>query len=841
MGLKPASNLISLLFLALSPALILAQQLSGRVLDENGEPLPFASVYVRNSTKGVTANAEGEYRIPLSQGRHDIVFHYIGYEQKVETVELGPSGVQLTVRLNPTNLEIAEVVITGEDPAYGIMREAIARRKENKNKVPDYSCDVYIKGFNKMLDAPKKILGQDIGNMGGILDSATRSGVLYLSESVSKLYVQSNPEKQKEVMISSKVSGREDGFSLNRTALTNFNLYEERLEIEREILSPLADNAFSYYDFRLDGSFQDGNGFKVYKIAVLPKRPADPTYGGFVYIVDGYYNLAGTELSLTGMAIKQPILDTLWIIQEYVPVQKPDKWLLLSQITRYKFGLLGFKIAGFFNGVFSNYDIRPAYEEKFFNREAFKVDDIAAERDSAYWESVRPVPLTEEEQTDYVRKDSLADIWESKAYRDSMDRKSNRFKPLDFLTGYTWRNSHKRIRAEWPPATRWIQFNTVQGFLLNINPEYQYYDSEKRSKYWRATGTLNYGFSEQRFRGGLQLERRFESIHYTEAEISGGLLTEQFDANRPIGPLLNGLYSLLDKRNYMKIYERAFAYAAVRRTVAPGLRLEFNALFTDRRPLVNNTDFNWAKSIDRDYTLNGPVYAGMPYEPYFERHNALILGADAVIRFGATYSSYPERRSYQYAEAPVIRLQVRQAAPLGSESPSWLFGKADISMSSWSWGLVGYSGWRVTAGGFLYRREAGTQFMDAWHPMGNQTIFGQPDRYLRSFFLMPYYEYSTFDPFVEVHWQHHFQGWLLDKIPLIRRLNWKEVFSVNLFHSAGAAVEQADAGNQKPYWEIGFGFENIGVKVFRPLRVDVVGGFSGTESRRVGVVLGVDL
>ncbi|MEY3249649.1 MAG: hypothetical protein RL742_1692, partial [Bacteroidota bacterium] len=512
-----------LFLLALYPTLPLqAQQLTGRVLDETGAPLPFASVYVRNSTNGVSTNAEGEYRLSLTTGRHEIVFHYIGYKQKIETVDIGAAGAQRTVQLQPANLEISEVVITGEDPAYRIMREAIARREINKSKASDYSCEVYIKGFNKLLDAPKKVLGQDIGDMGGILDSATRSGVLYLSESVSKLYVQSNPPRQKEMMISSKVSGRENGFSINRTALTNFNLYEERIELGRDILSPLADNAFSYYDFRLEGSYQDGNGYQVYKIAVLPKRPADPTYGGFVHIVDGFYNLAATELTLTGMAIKQPVLDTLWVIQEYVPVQLPDKWLLLSQTTRYKFGFLGFKVAGFFNGVFSKYYLQANYEDGFFTREAFKVEEIALKRDSAYWESARPVPLTEEEKTDYVRKDSLSDIWESKAYRDSMDRINNRFKPFDLLTGYTWQNTHKRIRAEWPPAVRWIQFNTVQGWLLNVNPEYQYYDSEKRSKYWRAVGTLNYGFSEQRFRGGLSVQRRFESIHYTELDLGGG-------------------------------------------------------------------------------------------------------------------------------------------------------------------------------------------------------------------------------------------------------------------------------------------------------------------------------
>ncbi len=298
-------------------------QVSGTVRDENGEPLPFASVYVRNSTNGTVANAEGEYRLSVERGAQEIVFQYIGYKQQVEKVTVGEKPIRLNVRMSPANLEIGEVVITTEDPAYRIMREAIAKRKYYKNKVTSTSYDTYIKGFYKLVDAPKKILGQDVGNMGGMLDT-NRTGVVYLSESVSKVYVQADPERKKEVMISSKTSGSENGYSLNRATLTEFNLYDERLEIDREILSPLADNAFNYYNFKWMGSIQDENGNTIEKIKLTPKRSADPAFGGFLYIVDSWWNVAGADLFITGNTIKQPALDTMRIQQEFVPVEKPD-------------------------------------------------------------------------------------------------------------------------------------------------------------------------------------------------------------------------------------------------------------------------------------------------------------------------------------------------------------------------------------------------------------------------------------------------------------------------------------------------------------------------------------
>jgi hypothetical protein len=183
-------------------------------------------------------------------------------------------------------------------------------------------------------------------------------------------------------MISSKVSGSENGFSMNRSTLTDLNLYDEYINIERDMLSPLASNAFSYYNFKLLGRFKDENGYDIAKIKVIPKRPVDPVFSGVLYVVDSYWNLSGADLYLTGSAIKQPILDTLHIKQEFVPLEKPDTWAMFAQNMDFKFGIFGFKIKGTYTGIFSNYDTNPNFGEKLFNKETFKIENIARERDS---------------------------------------------------------------------------------------------------------------------------------------------------------------------------------------------------------------------------------------------------------------------------------------------------------------------------------------------------------------------------------------------------------------------------------------------------------------------------
>jgi hypothetical protein len=174
----------------------------------------------------------------------------------VRTVEIGSKPVQLNVEMEPSNLELGEVIITDQNPGERIMRQVIAKREYHKSQLASWSCDAYIKGIYKLKDVPEKLMGQDIGDMGGILDT-NRSGVLYLSESVSRVHSQLSPARRKEVMISSKVSGNMTGFSMNRSNLVDFDLYNQTINVERDILSPLADNAFSYYNFNYLGSYTD--------------------------------------------------------------------------------------------------------------------------------------------------------------------------------------------------------------------------------------------------------------------------------------------------------------------------------------------------------------------------------------------------------------------------------------------------------------------------------------------------------------------------------------------------------------------------------------------------------
>ncbi|MBK9012706.1 MAG: carboxypeptidase-like regulatory domain-containing protein [Saprospiraceae bacterium] len=118
---------ILLFFALVVHAFVAASQVRGTVTDNKGEPLPFVSIYVQGTTNGTTSNLNGEYSLVLERGTYQLVFQYIGYKQRIETVKVEAGPVKLNVTLAEEAIELASVEIkaNAEDPAYPIIRKAI--------------------------------------------------------------------------------------------------------------------------------------------------------------------------------------------------------------------------------------------------------------------------------------------------------------------------------------------------------------------------------------------------------------------------------------------------------------------------------------------------------------------------------------------------------------------------------------------------------------------------------------------------------------------------------------------------------------------------------------------
>ncbi len=115
--------------------------------------------------------------------------------------------------------------------------------------------------------------------------------------------------------------------------------------------------------------------------------------------------------------------------------------------------------------------------------------------------------------------------------------------------------------------------------------------------------------------------------------------------------------------------------------------------------------------------------------------------------------------------------------------------------------------------------------MDFKYFLGNQTLFNTND-YLSSFRLLPYYTYSADKWFVESHAEHHFNGFIVNKIPVVKKLPIQEVAGFHLLMSN--KLEQ--------YYEINFGIENI----FNAIRLDYVLGYGINKKISSGFTIGIN-
>ena len=265
----------------------------------NNENLPFASVYLKGTTKGVNSNDKGNYLIKLDKGYYTLVVQHIGFSKQEFEIELDNNKI-LNVNLKPDGISLNEIVVmAGEDPAYPIMRKAIKKRKKYSGQVTEYSCQSYIKGLQRLINIPEKFKKLIKITSGQKLDS-TLYGVVYLSESESNYYFKA-PNKEKEIMFSSRVSGESKSFSFNNLSQMKFNFYENLISIkglsDRPFISPLNGSAFLYYKFKLLGTInEDGKTFN--KIEVKPKRQTDPCFTGIIYIQENSWRITGIDLKL---------------------------------------------------------------------------------------------------------------------------------------------------------------------------------------------------------------------------------------------------------------------------------------------------------------------------------------------------------------------------------------------------------------------------------------------------------------------------------------------------------------------------------------------------------------
>lgn len=815
--------------LLLLAGLAINAQIKGKITDKNGQGVPFVSVSIENTYNNTTANEEGGYEVSVkAPGSYTLIFQSIGFKTKKVSINATSLPHTHNVTLEDDNYELKEVVINqGEDPAYAIIRNAIAHKKENSEKLGRFEAEFYSKGIFRVANLPKRLMGMKVEGPEGL--DKDGNGVIYLSETVSHLTFE-QPDKLKEKVIASKVSGQDNGFSYNTALGTFYNFYDDYVDFEIKMVSPIAKGAMGYYKYKFEGSTFDEQGHEINKIKILPRRDKEPVFEGYIYIVSGSWAIYAIDVDIKGYRVHIPPLENMNLQQNFSFNSQTGLWAKNSQTFDFKAGMFGIYFSGKFTHVYSDYVFHDYFEKKTFGREIVSYEKDSNKKDSLYWNSRRPVPLTEEETKDYIKKDSISTAKKDPAKLDSISKARQKFHVLDVITGHTWYKSNKdttNLKSYRLTYNGFSipMFNTVQGW--NTENGFKFSRYTKPFSY-SASITANYGLAEDklRFRGSFSpYINKVGYFHFT-----GGNSIVQFNPNEPISPLVNTVSTLLFKDNYMKLYDKTYMGVSYSKTLFDRISLSGGIEYSRRKALFNNTDYVLIKK-DKAYLPNNPQNPIDAFYNPFRTHYVTKATVDGKFIWPYDYISYPGGRKIKVSadKYPSLGFHYEKIFAANEERYKYDF----ISLSSTyqkSFDNKGNFGIGVNAGKFF--SADGISFADYKHFNGNQTHYvdGAANR-LTSFNMLPYYTLSTNKSYLEIHAEHNFGGYVMNKIPFLNVLQW----------NLNVGYHNLMTPDTKPYHEFTAGFSNIGIGAFRVLRVDYVHTLrSGHSTNGVMFSLNID-
>lgn len=754
-------------------------QLKGQVRGEGGEPLAFASVYLEGTTKGTTTNQNGRYKLQLKPGAYTVVFQYMGYQQATRSVNLQKQAVkQLDVILKEKAIETETVTVSGRDPAYRIIRNAIDKREAHRKAISQYECQLYTKASVAADSAQRSSV---------VDDDQLPPGYLYLSESVSTLYYQ-YPEDYKQEVLSSKVSGQDEAITLNFAFNEPISFYKNRLDLgaRRPLVSPIADNALNFYKYKLINTYTEKEG-RVHSIRVMPKRSGAPAFRGSIHITAKDWRIHSLSLYLT-KANGIQTFDTLQVKQTYLPVSGEVR-RLYNQRFRLAGSVMGLQLKARALAQFTEYQIDPEWGASPFGKARIAVPESSTKQDSAYWQAIRPFELTEKEEQDYTLKDSLQQVRNKPSYIDSVDKVRNQPSLLGVLIGgYEYQRRTKNIRVEAPSLAKgFFNFNTVEGWVPDLH--FTATRTVDNGPDWNFKPFVRYGFANEKLNGGLAIEREPWTLE-------GGRDVYQFQQPPSIPRILNTAYTLFDGRNHAKFYQKAFIRGGYNgKEWGNGWFPAFSVRYEERQPLTNSTNYTFSES--KAFTPNIPAH------PHFEQtdqrqnfpeHQAFILKAGMRYKPGLEYMMLKGEKVNLGTAYPTLSLNYQKAITgIGGSDADYDYLEAGISGNA-DFQLFGDLAYQASAGQFI--NQARIPFVDFRHFQGQEVTY-QLQR-ISDFQLLDYYEASTTQRFAEGHFQHEFAGFIWSKLPVARKLQWQ-------VSGVGNILLQDD----QVYWEWGAGLDEL--------------------------------
>jgi len=783
----------------------------GKITDANsGDPIPYVNVIFQGTTVGVTSDFDGNYELKTSTPSDTIIVSYIGYKVKKKVITKGiTQTVNLQIEEDITKLQ--EVVfLAGENPAFDVLRNVVRNKNKNdKRKLTAYEYDTYtkieidvdnlsdkfrerkmVKKITQVLDSIERIAGED-GKP--ILP-------LFITESVSKVYYRDNPSLKYENILRSKINGVgvEDGTTVTQlvgSSFQEYNFYQNWLNIlAKDFVSPIADGWRLYYEYDLMDSLYVGDDY-CYRLDFFPKSPQDLAFTGSMWITKNEFALKQIDVSI-GKQANLNFIEKIKIQQELEPTVE-GAWLPVknrvlvdvSEVTGTSAGML----AKFYTSN-KNFTINKPHPPSFYEIPIVMAEDARVNEEEEAWDSLRHEPLTQTEKNVYKMIDTLQNIPVVKTYTDIIKIA---------IGGY-----YDVGKVDLGPYVAMLAINDIEG--VRIQPGFR--TNEKFSKKWVLAGQVGYGFKDEKIKYLASVQNIMSRRRWTTLTIRA-----RSDVSRVgIDEESAGDNFLLLASQRFGVFRRGYYFNEGR----IDFKRELFKGFTQRvgfRYYTFEPTFNFAYYDTPDDVPNSSIHEN------FE--TAEFIFESRYARDELFIQSDNDRLSLGTIRWPIITIRYTKGVK-GVLNSNFEYDKVRLSVyRRLRFGPLGAGYLNLTA-----EKVFGT----LPYPLLSLHLGNQSPLYTSvTYNLMNYGEFIS-DQFASLQYQHHFEGFLLNKIPLMRKLKWRLVGTANVIYGSMSqankdiiapttldgepTLEFQSFEKNRPYVELGYGVENI----FKFFRVDFV-------------------
>ena len=769
----------------------------GTVTDgETGEPLPFVNIVFKGTTIGTITDVDGKFFIQAHVDSDTLEFSMMGYTPYFYKVTR-EAYHEVNVVLDPDSYELNEIVVhPGENPAWRIMRNVAANRKKNDpDRLDSYKFEVYNKmevDINNIHgDFTDRSILRNFSFIMNYADTSAETGKVFLpvmiTESLSDVSYRKSPQRKKEVIKASKISGVENESVSQYTGqmYINANIYKNYIPaFGHEFVSPVADFwKANYKYYLLDSAYQDGH--YLYHLSFRPKHKQTYTFSGDMWVADTTWAVKKVQAKMA-TDVNINYINNYIITQEYDFVD--STWFLTKEemfmdinFTDSTMGFFGRKTM-----TRRNVEINPTFSDNTFSQVAVEetiVEDGANQKDENYWAESRHEDLTEKERNIYQMVDSIKEVPVFKTITNTVEMFIGGYYPVKW-----W---------EFGPYFKFLSHNEIEGWRIRFGGR----TSNEFSTNLMLSAYGAYGFKDEKFKYGLGMlylfnknPRRGVNVEvkhdYEKLGQSINALTEDNIMSTILARSKNIHLLLVDevKGEYEHEYFNGFSnkIGAKYKNITPTKYIPF-------RNAALDYDYKNLESYELTYNL------------HFCYNEKFVSGEFTRVSMGSNFPEFDleltagiwdDRGNYKnYYRAIAMISQKVSLGPLGKTR---------------------------------YILEGGKVYGNVPFPLlklheGNETYAF--DKY--AFNMMNLYEFAS-DTYLSLTAEHHFNGFFFNRLPLLRKLKWREILygkglvgdisNRNCRENAIMDFPSTLGDVNKPYFEAGVGIENI----FRFFRVDGV-------------------